>query len=99
VLGLAVRALAVGCLGDAAADRRLAVAPLRIDLNRASVAELQALPGVGPARAEAIVLHRIRHGPFRALEDLDRVDGFGPGRCAALRDHLVDPAAAAPPTR
>ena len=62
----------------------LTVVSTAIDLNRASVAELQALPGIGPSRAEALVLERIRHGPFAALEDLCRVDGFGP----ELRERL-----------
>jgi competence ComEA-like helix-hairpin-helix protein len=76
VLGLAVRAFADGLL---ASGRTLAVtvAPHRIDLNTASVAELQALPGIGPTRAVAIVLERVRHGPFRCLADLGRVDGIG----------------------
>jgi competence protein ComEA len=54
------------------------VQPLRIDLNQADVNQLQLLPGVGSVRAAGIVLDRIRHGPFRSVEELQRVDGFGP---------------------
>ena len=54
------------------------VTPCRIDVNRASVGELQALPGLGPGRAEALVLARIRRGPFEGLAQLGEVRGFGP---------------------
>jgi competence ComEA-like helix-hairpin-helix protein len=50
----------------------------RIDLNRASAQELEALPGVGPAIAERIVEYRREHGPFSSFEDLEEVSGIGP---------------------
>jgi competence protein ComEA len=49
----------------------------RIDLNRATAAELEALPGIGPAKAAAIVDHREQHGPFRVPGDLREVPGIG----------------------
>lgn len=52
--------------------------PVRIDLNRARLAELTALAGVGRTRAAAIVLHRLRQGPFRSVAELAAVDGLGP---------------------
>jgi competence protein ComEA len=64
------------------------VASCPIDVNRASVGELQALPGVGPGRAEALVLERIRHGPFARLEQLARVHGFGPELLRRLAPHV-----------
>jgi len=51
--------------------------PAQVDLNRARVAELVALPGIGRQRALAIVLHRVRHGPFVRLSDLLQIDGIG----------------------
>lgn len=48
-----------------------------VDLNRASVEELVALPGIGPVRAREIVAYRQRHGRFRTLEDLHAVKGLG----------------------
>ena len=61
--------------------------PHRLDLNRASVAELMALPGVGRVRAESIVLHRVRRGPFRTLSELATVDGIGPKTAALIGEH------------
>ena len=61
---------------------------VRIDVNRAPVAVLALLPGVGPTRAEAIVLHRVRHGRFRRPEDLEAIDGFGAATVAGLSDHV-----------
>jgi competence protein ComEA len=57
-----------------------------VDLNTATVEELESLPGVGPATAAAIVDDRDRNGPFASVDDLDRVSGIGPAKLAALRD-------------
>lgn len=57
-----------------------------IDVNRADAAQLEALPGVGPATAAAIIDDRARNGPFATVDDLDRVAGVGPAKLAALRD-------------
>jgi competence protein ComEA len=48
------------------------------NVNTASAAELQALPGCGPAMANAIIAYRVQNGSFRSLDDLDKVDGIGP---------------------
>jgi len=56
-----------------------------IDVNRATAAELDGLPGVGPATAAAIVAHRDEHGPFPSIEDLESVRGIGPAKLDALR--------------
>jgi len=48
-----------------------------VDLNRASAAELETLPGVGPALAARIVAWRVAHGPFRSPGDLVQVPGIG----------------------
>jgi DNA uptake protein ComE-like DNA-binding protein len=54
-------------------------------LNRASLAELSALPGIGPELAR-----RLRAGrPYERLADLQRIPGFGPRRVARLRGLLV----------
>ncbi|GAB4275174.1 MAG: hypothetical protein Kow0092_30730 [Deferrisomatales bacterium] len=51
---------------------------LPLDLNEASLQDLEALPGVGPKTAEAIAATRRRLGGFRQVRDLERVPGVGP---------------------
>ncbi|MEN9646815.1 MAG: putative competence protein ComEA [Actinomycetota bacterium] len=57
-----------------------------VDLNRATVEQLDDLPGVGPATAAAIVAHRDANGPFASVDDLADVRGIGPAKLAAIRD-------------
>jgi len=59
-----------------------------IEINRASAAELEALPGVGPVLAERIVAYRREHGPFRAAEELMAVRGVGPKSFARMRQRI-----------
>uniref|UniRef100_A0A832I0Y6 Helix-hairpin-helix domain-containing protein n=1 Tax=Eiseniibacteriota bacterium TaxID=2212470 RepID=A0A832I0Y6_UNCEI len=59
-----------------------------LDLNRASVSELDALPGIGPVLARRIVEHRARHGPFRRVEELRAVRGVGPRLLERLRPRV-----------
>lgn len=76
-------------LADGAAwDRRLDAAR-QIDVNAATGAELERLPGVGPALARRIVEYRTAHGPFAAAEDLARVPGIGPKTVDALRAYVT----------
>jgi competence protein ComEA len=72
------RAVADTLADEAEASRPLAPGE-RIDLNRASGVQLQRLPGVGPARAAAILGARREGGPFGSVEDLGRIPGVGPG--------------------
>jgi competence protein ComEA len=60
-------------------------APKVVDVNAATAADLDALPGVGPALAQAIVEYRTRHGRFRRVDDLLDVPGIGPAKLAVLR--------------
>jgi competence protein ComEA len=59
-----------------------------VDLNLADASSLDALPGVGPARARAIVEYRQVNGPFRAVQELSRVPGIGPAALARLQGHV-----------
>ncbi|MBW2245119.1 MAG: helix-hairpin-helix domain-containing protein [Deltaproteobacteria bacterium] len=64
-----------------------------LDPNDASALELTVLPGIGPARADAIVAQRTRT-PFCRPADLERVHGLGPRTVARLRDWLaIEPGA------
>jgi competence protein ComEA len=55
-----------------------------LDLNTATVADLDALPGIGPVLAQRIVDHRTAHGPFASVDQLDDVSGIGPAIFADL---------------
>lgn len=59
--------------------------PLIVDLNRATAADLDQLPGVGPSTAKAIIDHRSRNGPFASVDDLLAVRGIGPAKLAEIR--------------
>ena len=56
-----------------------------VDLNTATVVQLDALPGVGPVTAAAIVAWRDVHGRFAGVDQLGEVDGIGPARLEKLR--------------
>lgn len=60
-----------------------------INLNTATSAQLDTLPGVGPSTAKAIISYRNRKGPFGKVEDLLNVAGIGPAKVAALRDQVT----------
>ncbi len=60
----------------------------RVDVDRATARELQALPGIGPALAARIVAFRDSNGPFGSLAALQRVKGIGPSKARRL-DSLV----------
>lgn len=58
----------------------------KLDLNTATAAQLEELPGIGPATAAAIIDHRERNGPFRSIEGLLDVRGIGPAKLEQIRD-------------
>lgn len=59
-----------------------------LDLNRATEAQLDALPGVGPVLAARIISYRERYGGFASVEELLLVRGIGDGMLAKLRPYL-----------
>lgn len=72
-----------------------------INVNTASVSELTGLPGIGPAKASAIIEARTQNGPFKNLADLDAVPGIGPATLSNITPLVIfsadgKPAAAAP---
>lgn len=62
---------------------------MRLDLNTATAAQLQALPRIGPALAARIVADRDANGPFASLDDLNRVNGIGERTIQLIAPHVV----------
>ena len=60
-----------------------------VNLNTATAEQLEALSGVGPATAHAIVTWRQQHGRFRSVQDLLHVRGIGPAKLESLRDQVT----------
>jgi competence protein ComEA len=56
-----------------------------VDLNVATQAELETLPGIGPSKAIAILQYREQNGPFATVDALDNVPGIGPSTMANVR--------------
>ena len=63
--------------------------PQKINVNRAEAWLLEALPGIGQGRAQAIVGYRNQHGPFRRTEDLLGVEGIGNSTLDKIRDLIT----------
>jgi competence protein ComEA len=60
-----------------------------IDINTASAAELEELPGIGPTTAQKIVEYREQNGPFISIEDIINVSGIGPGTYERIKDLIT----------
>lgn len=60
-----------------------------VNINTASLDELDTLPGVGPVTAQAIIDHRAQNGPFASVEQLLDVRGIGAATLAELRDRVA----------
>ena len=65
-----------------------AVLAAKINVNTASAPELEALPGIGATKAEAIVADRQANGPFASVDDLERVPGIGQKTVEQLREDI-----------
>jgi len=60
-----------------------------VNLNTASKAELEAVKGIGPKKAEAIIDYRKKNGSFRTVDELKNVKGFGDKSVANMRSELA----------
>jgi comEA protein len=61
----------------------------KVDLNQATIEQLDELPGVGPAIAKRIVDYRQENGPFKRIEDLMNVRGIGEKTFLKLKDRIT----------
>lgn len=60
-----------------------------VNVNTATASQLEELPGVGPATAEAIIAHRDQHGPFGSVDDLIDVRGIGEAKLEQIRERAT----------
>lgn len=74
-------------LPAAAAKKKPPAEP--VNLNTATSAELQQVPGIGPATAEKILKMRKSYGRFKSVNDLLAIRGIGPKRLAKMRKYLT----------
>jgi len=83
------------CLGlalapaAALAQQAKAVSSEKINLNTATVEQLQTLPGIGPATAKSIIDHRTKVGKFTKIEEIINVKGIGEKKFQKIKDRLV----------
>lgn len=59
-----------------------------VNINTATQSELEAVKGLGPAKAKAIITYREANGSFKTLGDLDKVKGFGKASIDKLKGEL-----------
>ncbi|HND47602.1 MAG TPA: ComEA family DNA-binding protein, partial [Anaerolineales bacterium] len=60
-----------------------------ININTASVEELDSLPGIGPTIAQRIIDYRDENGPFQTIEDILNVSGVGPSTFDQIKDLIT----------
>ena len=80
---IVVPARGSGAAGASSGANPSPTAPL--DLNSASLEQLDALPGIGPTTAQKILDYRQAHGSFHSIAELDAVPGIGQGRIEQLK--------------
>ena len=60
-----------------------------VNINTATVEQLDTLPGIGPSLAQAIIDYRAQNGPFKKIEDINNVKGIGDVLFAKIKDKIT----------
>lgn len=60
-----------------------------VNINTASKEQLDSLKGVGPVKAQAIIDYRTKNGPFKTIDDLEKVPGIGPATMKEIRNDIT----------
>ena len=60
-----------------------------VNVNTATQSELEAVKGLGPAKAKAIIEYREAHGSFKHIDELDNVKGIGKASVDKMKDELT----------
>lgn len=83
-----VQAAAAAPAPKPAAQASAAKQPVLVNINTASATELEAVPGIGPVTAQAIIAYRTQNGPFRQVDDLTAVKGIGAKTLEKMRPYV-----------
>ena len=67
-----------------------------VNINTATKEQLDSLKGIGPTKAQAIIDYRTKHGPFKTVDDLEKVPGIGPATLKEIRKDITVTGAATP---
>jgi competence protein ComEA len=60
----------------------------RVNINTATLDELEGLPGIGPTTAQSILDYRLQHGPFQVIQEIQNVPGIGSATFAGIQDYI-----------
>ena len=61
----------------------------KISINKATIEELQTLPGIGESKAKAIIEYRLKEGEFKTIEDITKVSGIGEAAFEKIKDSIT----------
>jgi competence protein ComEA len=65
------------------------IALAAVNINTATKEELVTLKGIGPTRAQEIIDYRTKNGPFKTVDDLEKVKGIGPGTMKQIKSQIT----------
>ena len=71
------------------AETKMVASKQKVNINMATAAELDAIKGIGPKRAQAIIAYRNEHGSFKSADELGQVKGIGKKRLAAILSQIT----------